>query len=191
MHRPDFIFISEPMLSQCDLDHEMKLFSHQYRALLCSEDSFDPELPLLRGRPKGGTMILWKINHHQFIKPLPTTSTAFLPILFSPPGLGLSIHVSLYLPTSGKEEAFIDAITSLSQMLEEILLSHPDAQLYIRGDANVNHKHYNRTRALLSFCQNLNLNRLSIDHPTYHHFMGHGLSDSELDVLLSSASANE
>ena len=179
------------MLFQCDLQHEMSLFDHQYRALLCSEDSFDPELPMLNKRAKGGTMILWKIEHDQFIKPLTTSNSALLPILFFPPGHERSIHVAIYLPTSGKEDAFVDAVTDLCQVLDENMHEYPDAHLFIRGDSNVNKKHLNRSAFFSSFCNNQELVRLLIDHPTYHHFMGNGISDSELDVILFTETAPE
>ena len=48
-----------------------------------------------------------------------------------------------------------------------------------------------RSVILKSFCSQLNLSRLSIDHTTYHHFLGNGASDSEIDVIIYSKSANE
>ena len=60
LHSPDFVFIAEPMLFQCDIDIEMGLFKGDYNSYLCSEDLLDPELPLIKERAKGGTMALWK-----------------------------------------------------------------------------------------------------------------------------------
>ena len=191
IYQPDLIFLSEPMLYQCDLEHEMALFSHQYMAVLSSDDLFDNELPMLRQRAKGGTMVLWKIELQQNIKPLPLMSPSFLPVLFTPQNLKPSIHISIYLPTSGKEDDFVAAITDLKNFIEEIRLMYPDAHLFIRGDANVNENHRTRSSVLKSFCSQLHLCRLPIGHSTDHHFIGDGISDSELDVLLTSQSAKK
>ena len=189
--QPDLVFLSEPKLYQCDLMTEMNLFTHQYQAALCSDDLFDPELPITKCQALDGTMILWKHEHHQYVKVLPRTSSAFLAVLFSPPGLQISIHIAIYLPTSGREDAFIDAITSLKESLLESLTKYPNSCLFIRGDANVNEKHYSRSVTFRSFCKQLNLQKVVIGHMTYHHFMGNGLSDSELDVLLYSGPGKE
>ena len=34
------------------------------------------------------------------------------------------------------------------------------------------------------FCSDFSLKRVSLSHPTYHHFVGDGVFDSEIDVLL-------
>ena len=69
---PDFLFLSEPMLYQCDILHETSLFSPNYRSALSSDDIFDSELPFLRRRAKGGVMILWKKELDQFVTLLPS-----------------------------------------------------------------------------------------------------------------------
>ena len=60
LHRPDFVFLSEPLLYQCDLPLEMKLFEGEYILILNSEDQFDLDLPFLKRRARGGTMAMIK-----------------------------------------------------------------------------------------------------------------------------------
>ena len=69
-----------------------------------------------------------------FVSILPTTSSSVLPLLLSVPGLTSSLHIGLYLPTSGKEAEFTLALTALDMVLQDIAESHPSTPLYIRGD---------------------------------------------------------
>ena len=67
--------------------------------------------------------------------------------------------------------------------MEELRISYPEALFYLRGDFNVNDKNKNRTSILNIISEELELCSLSISHPTYHHFMGGGASDSHLDKI--------
>ena len=82
---PDFVFISEPMLFQCDLEDETLLFRGEYCSYLSSDDVFNKDIPLVTKRAKGGTMLMWKKELDAFITPLESPSSSFLPILFAPP----------------------------------------------------------------------------------------------------------
>ena len=66
----------------------------------------------------------------------PVETTSFLPLIFSPPGAPISVHIGLYLPTSGLETQFVDQITELRMIIEDIGETHPDALFYLRGDSN-------------------------------------------------------
>ena len=89
-------------------------------------------------------MILWKESLDKFVITLPVVSSSFLPLLYQPPDSPPSLHIALYLPTSGKEAEFIEEITKLRNFLENILDENPDYIVFIRGDSNVNIK--NRPR---------------------------------------------
>ena len=79
-----------------------------------------PDLPLETRKAIGGTMVMWRSKLTPFIKALSTTSTSVLPFLLSVPGLALSAHIAVYLPTSGKEAEFVSALAALEAILEEI-----------------------------------------------------------------------
>ena len=174
------------MLFQCDLALSMEIFNYDYCSSLNSEDCRDQELPLIKNRAKGGTMTLWKKHLDQYITPCNFISSIFLPIVFSFPGFCTSILISIYLPTAGQDIQFLEELLKLGDCISDLTEKHPDAVLFIRGDANVNANDRNRCEAFSKFCEDYNLLKFEFDHPSYHHFTGAGKSDSQLDVLLRS-----
>ena len=109
---PDLVFLSEPLIFQHDLEYIMKNLI-DYRASLGSNDLFDPELVLTRSRAIGGTMVLWHKSINPFVTPLPNLSPAISAIALKLPGSTVSIHLAIYLPTSGKDLEFVNEITNL------------------------------------------------------------------------------
>ena len=188
IHLPDIIFLTEPMIFASDADLQMKYLCGEYCFTLNSADKYDPELPLIKSRAHGGTMILWKLHLDPFISVCPVTSSSFLPITFQPPGSPLSIHICVYLPTLGQENQFIEEIAQLTITVDELLEKHPGAPVFLRGDFNVSGKNPTRSTLLNYFSNNHALLELKLPHPTYHHFMGNGKSDSFLDKFFFSKS---
>ena len=188
---PDFLFLSEPMLYQCDTHQEIIKMFPEYKHALASDDVFDNELPFLRRKANGGVLVIWKKDLDRFITPLSCPSSSIQPFIFAPPGLCKSLHVGIYLPTSGKDSQFIDQITNLDHCLAMMRIEHPDMPFFIRGDANVNPNNHKRASVFSAFVKKWNLQKTFIGHPTYHHFLGNGRSDSELDVLLHSSVNSE
>ena len=164
----------------------MQYIERDYCYSLNSEDLYDPELPLHKHRAKGGTMVLWRRDLDPYIKVIPVSTAAFLPIVLTLPDTKPSVHVSLYLPTHGQDVAFISELANLKNCLNELNDSYDSPWIYLRGDANVNTKNNNRVSLLCSFREDLNLTNINIEHKTYHHFVGDGLYDSNLDVILHS-----
>ena len=113
------------------------MFQPKYSFHLNSEDTLCPDLPLITKRAIGGTMALWRTELDPFIKVLPTTSSAVLPLLLSLPGLCPAAHITVYLPTSGREAEFVSALGVLESCIEKILEDF-SCTIYIRGDFNVN-----------------------------------------------------
>ena len=188
---PDFIILSEPNLYQCDLKTEMNVLHAQYQCYLNSPDFHNDELPLYQRKSYGGTMALWKLSLDPFIKCHDCPSPGILPLVFSPPGVLKSIHIVLYLPTAGKNDEYVLEIVKLMHCIDELLSLHPEACLFIRGDSNANLKDKLRSSMITNLCDKWNLKRLPILHNTYHHFMGNGASDSELDIILYSDNTEE
>ena len=180
------------MLFQCNEVHSMNLFKGEYFSKLFSEDLLDSSLPLTKYRAKGGTMALWKRGLDQYITVWTDhISPSFLPLVFSYPGSVTTIHITLYLPTSGKDVEFIEVLVKLDNCINDMIAKHPEALIFIRGDANVNKKDKTRTSLLHKLCEDWDLVMVDIPHPTYHHFTGDGASDSNLDVLIHSMTASE
>ena len=178
------IFLSEPMLHQCDLHLLLGPFLGMYDAHLNSEDSHDQDLALDKVKARGGTMIMWHTSLTPFITVIPTESSSFQTILLKLPETVLSLHTAIYLPTSGKEDQFFSTLANLKDHYEEMQSKYPEAPHFIRGDANSNPNNINRFNLFSHFCSSLSLSRLRLHHPTYHHFVGEGNFDSEIDVIL-------
>ena len=181
---PDLILLSEPKAFCHDLPHLMKYFTPEYSFYLNSEDRHDPELPFVRNQAYGGTMAMWKAHHDAHITVHPVLTSSFLPVVYSPPGCPVSIHVALYLPTSGQETEFVEQIVLLRNTIFELLEKYPDPLIYLRGDSNVNVNNKSRFRMFSDFLSTFQLVTLQLFHMTYHHFMGNGLFDSEIDVII-------
>ena len=157
-------------------------------AALNTADKFDPELPLIRSKAHGGTMVLWKQKYDPYVLQHPVISTAFLPVIFQPPGSSASIHIAVYLPTLGQESLFLEEISKLSVTIEELKEIYPGTPIYIRGDLNVSNSNLKRTSVLNHFCSEYDFREVFLPSPTYHHFVGYGKSDSYLDKILFSGS---
>ena len=113
------------------------MFSGRFSFHLNSKDSFCPDFPLKNRIAKGGTMAMWKSELSPFIRVLPTTSPAVLPIFLAIPGLEPSAHIALYLPTQGRDAEFIDALAALETCVLHILEEFA-CPIFIKGDANTN-----------------------------------------------------
>ena len=185
---PDLCFLSEPQLFQSDSQVTLDYIRGDYCFALNSDDSHDPELPLVRNKSVGGTLCLWRKWLDPFVTVLKLVSPSFIPILIKLPNYQTSIHVAIYLPTHGKDTEFISALADLGNCLEELYSTYPGAALYIRGDGNVNAKNGNRVILLEHFLRRFSLVKANIPHKTYHHFVGHGAFDSDIDVILTKAS---
>ena len=159
------------------------MFKGSYQCHLNSNDVFCPDLPLISRKPNGGTMAMWHHHLDPYIRVLPCPSSAVLPILLAVPGLSQSAHISVYLPTAGKDTEFLCALAALDTCIEQIKEDF-SCPVYIRGDFNVNPKNFNRAKIFETFCSNHSLSSLDLSHPTHHHFTGEGASDSQLDLIL-------
>ena len=180
---PDLVFLSEPQLYRCDIALLSKPFLGTFSFLLNSEETSHPELAMDCSKAHGGTLVMWKSKLDPYIQPLPTSSPAFLPILLSIPGFSPSIHIAIYLPTSGRNPECVSALSHLDSFIEEVAAPH-ECPIYIKGDANCNPRNTERTDLFKHFCSKHNFVSIDFCHPSHHHFTGNGFSDAQLDVLL-------
>ena len=187
---PNFVSLSEPQLFQCDLQQVMQHLEGEYCCHLNSDDLIDPELPLVKSKAHGGTMMLWSRQLDPYIEVISTSSSAFLPIIFKMPGLRISIHVTIYLPTHGKDSQFVSDLADLRNCLDELVERFTDPIIYVRGDGNVNPNNTVRVILLQQFIQDYSLVKTELAHNTYHHFVGNGKFDSMIDILLNSSEVN-
>ena len=148
-YNPDLIFLSEPQMYLCNADLDFQYLKGDFSYELNSPDQFDPELPLVKSRAEGGTMVIWRNSLDPHITRLPTPSPSMLPFSFHPPYCQQSFHVCVYLPTSGHEARFLDELSKLSTLLYDLSQKNPNAPIFIRGDLNASIKNVKR-RALLN-----------------------------------------
>ena len=181
---PDFIFLNECLLFKFEEFDATELLRGEYCHELNSDDVHDPDLPFVKTKSFGGTMIFWKHSLDKFVTILPAVTSSFLGLLFHPPHSPPSLHISLYLPTSGKEAEFLEEITKLADFIDNVLEQYPGALIFIRGDSNVNVNNVARLGAFTEFKTIFNLANIPIKHKTYHHFLGDGLFDSNIDVIM-------
>ena len=167
------------------------MLSDKYCFTLNSSDLSDPELPLVSSKAHGGTMALWKKELDPYVTVHQSPTPSILPLVFDHPSHQLSVHLTIYLPTAGRDADFTDALAHLANILSELRDLHPEAHFYIRGDANVNPSNMTRSPQFDHFCKSLDLFQLDLLHPTYHHFTGDGTSDSQLDVIRQSLEYSE
>ena len=171
---------------QCDHLLQMRDFQSKYCSSLNSPDVYDPELPLKTSRCNGGTMILWRREHDPYVSIPKVSSSAFIPLIYNPPDLPLTIHLAIYLPTAGRENDFVKELAALDACVSDLLDKFPEAIIFLRGDFNVSNSNHNRSSLLNHFIISNSFSSLDIPHTTYHHFLGNGLSDSHLDKIFYS-----
>ena len=164
----------------------MVYFRGEYSFSLNLEDCHNQELPPRTNRAKGGTLNMWKSYHDQYITVCNTDSPAYLPIVVDIPGIKISIHVALYLPTAGKDAEFLAEMAALKIILDNLLVKYRSPVIFLRGDANSSTTNTNRNLLLQDFCSYFHLNRVVNSHKTYHHLTGDGAYDCVLEVLLFS-----
>ena len=187
MSEPDLAFLDESQLFSQDLDITMSILASSYCYSLNSDDMHDSDLALTRSKSLGGTLVLWKKELDPFVTILAVDTPAFVALLLQIPEYKKSIHIALYLPTSGKDQQFVSELTNLRACLEKWSALHPDSLIFIRGDSNVNKNNVNRNIMFQHFLTHFTLKSVPIPHPTYHHFTGNGKHDSNIDILLHSS----
>ena len=139
-------------------------------------------------------MTLWRKELDPYVTILEPTSSRILVLVLDVPGFQVNIHINIYLPTSGKEEEFMEQLALLEDTIDHINEKYPDSVHYIRGDANASpspRKDNSRDKLFNFFLTSNKLKYLPTNHHTYHHFMNSGYSDSSIDVLLESETNSE
>jgi hypothetical protein len=151
---------------------------------LNSDDLHDNDLALKKTKSLGGTLLMWKKKLNPYVSIYSVNTHAFTPLVLQLPGHKISIHISLYLPTSGKDQEFVNELSNLRLCLDELAVLYSGALVFIRGDSNVNQNNASRVVMFNQFLEHFSFSSVHIEVPTYHHFTCNGLYDSNIDVLL-------
>ena len=138
-------------------------------------------------------MVLWVHDLDPYITVLDPPSSHVLPILLEKPGYQASVHITLYLPTAGKDAEFMRELSNLQDVIDDVIEKHPDSEIFLRGDANASipiRAGNKRDSVFKYFLDDNQLNHVSVDHKTYHHFVNNGQSDSNIDIIANTGVSN-
>ena len=129
-----------------------------------------------------GVAIGWKKSIGLNIQPIQSTNERIAGIKVSL-SAGNMIILSLYAPTSGQDENFLETISSLTEILR--VNCSKDDQVIIGADTNCSSKSSSRRQLTWeNFCKKYDLIIHSPPFPTFHHH--NGLSNSTIDMLVAS-----
>ena len=152
-----FVCISEPQIYQCHANQVLSYLEGEYCWYLNSEDILDPELPLVRSKAHGGTLLLWLKELDPYIEVVSTNTNAFLPVILKMPGLKISVHIALYMPTHSKDTEFVADLAEIRNCLDDLTARFSYPVFYIRGDGNVNPNNTMRVILLQQLMKDYNL----------------------------------
>ena len=183
-HPVDILCLSEHNIFQYDLKTTLNHLGNKFMMFLNSDDLHEPEVAMVKSRIVGGTLLIWAAYLDPYVTIHPPTTSSFTALILNMPGYITTIHVVIYMPTSGKENEFITELSNLRLCLTELSEQYPGAAIFIRGDGNVNKNNKNRALIFNQFLKHFSLTHVDIQHNTYHHFLGDGLYDSDIDVIL-------
>ena len=129
-------------------------------------------------------LVLWALHLDPFVTVFTPKTSSHTALIIQIPGYWATIHVCVYLPTSGREHDFLAELSNLESTLTELSEAHPSSPIFVRGDSNVNRNNSNRVILFKHFMKRFSLLRVFMHHDTYHHFVGDGQYDSDIDVIL-------
>ena len=180
---PMLFFLQETWLPQYS---ESALSSDypDYRFLISSDDLFSqPEDRLgLSDHVWHGTAIGWHRDLHSSVKQLKLVNERFAGIKIECGKMSV-LALSLYLPTSGKDDEFSECLSSLSNFIDENC--DPSDSILIGADTNCSEKSTPRRRRIFNnFCQQQTLKKAGSLSSTFHH--NNSISESNIDTFLIS-----
>ena len=140
------------------------------------------DLALQSGQVWHGTALGWKKAIDTHITKLPITSNRFCGVKFVDTLSKVSILAyTTYLPTSGKDEEFLDVLSQLSFHISENNIEN--SIIIIGADSNVSKKSSKRRyEAMLNFLELNSLKSVLLtDEATFHH--NNQTSESQVDHI--------
>ena len=185
--KPKLVFLQEVWLQYFDENILSKLYP-DYIFKIASPDMFEyPEDQLLRpNHVWHGVAIGWRKDVKGSIQILESSFERAVGIRMTLSEKSM-LFVSFYAPTSGHDDDFLEAISSLSDYLERN--SSAGDQFLIGTDCNCSAKSSSRRKeAWKSFCNTFDLRSHAPPSPTFHHH--NAVSHSSIDVFAASMNLN-
>ena len=129
-----------------------------------------------------GAAIMWHESLNSEVVNISNSNDRFTGIHLFSRGLPV-LAISLYLPTSGRDDEFLDCLNELSIFIQEN--STGEGITLIGTDSNCSEKSSpRRIQSFHKFCKEQNLLKFCQAEPTFHH--SNGLSSSNIDYFLIS-----
>ena len=160
-----------------------KLFP-DYSIQISTPDMFTPPEDLLCSTDHTwhGTAIAWHRDLHYLVKPVRVVHTRFAAIKLQCDTMTI-LAISLYLPTSGKDDEFAECLSCLTSFIAKNSLNR--LRVLIGADTNCSVKStQRRTRLYTDFCEELGLLEVGFSAPTFHHRNMVLVSVSNIDRFL-------
>ena len=158
-----------------------------YEFITTSSDSFlaPEDIILQRGPVWHGTSLGWHSVISSHVERIPIISTRFCGVTINYSGLFITAY-TVYLPTSGQDDEFLEVIALLSHDITEN--SGKESIIIIGIDSNCSEKATSRRQEAFSkFTDKLKLKTiLSGSKATFHH--NNGTSESQIDHILTNNS---
>ena len=127
----DNFFIQEHWLSDKQLLDLNQINTQFLSPAVCDFDNSD----VLLGRPYGGCAILWRSDIRARIEPVITNSRRICAICMRTDSWSV-LFINVYMPYEDGEKRSDDFCSQLTT-IEYIIHQHPDCQIILRGDFNV------------------------------------------------------
>ena len=130
-----------------------------------------------------GTAVAWHNDLHSISKPLTVTHERFSAVVFAISTNCNILAISLYNPTSGKDDEFLETLDFLADFLVSNIPEF--CNLIIGTDSNCSTKSSKRRQLAWSqFCTEFSILIKSTNTPTFHH--NNGSSQSCIDYFATS-----
>ena len=125
---------------------------------------------------------MWHADINTSVCSVSNTNARFTGIKLSFPGAKI-LAISAYLPTSGKDDEFLDCLAELSDYITHN--TDPTFSIILGLDSNCSEKSTSRRcQGFKDFCNDHSLQKICLSKPTFHHT--NGLSESNIDYFLIS-----
>ena len=129
-----------------------------------------------------GAAVAWHNDLHSTVTVLPATNARFAAIILGISDESKILVISLYAPTSGKDDEYLECLSYLEEFLRSNTPS--SGSILIGTDSNCSDKSSRRRKLAWSeFCRTFSLEMKKTGLPTFHH--NNGSSTSSIDYFVS------
>jgi hypothetical protein len=183
VHQTEIIFLQEIWLHYHD-EAKLKNMFPDFNFLISTPDMFNHSEDVLSSSSQvwHGSAVCWHNSINQWVRKLPSTHDRFSAILLSISDSTDILLVSLYAPTSGKDDDFLECTSFLSEFITSNLPT--SGSVIIGADSNCSDKSTSRRQLIWAdFCEKFSFTKETTNVSTFHH--NNGLSESCIDYFLS------